>query len=120
MLTALLALVYFGSIIILQQVLTPLTGDSAPAVVLSTLLIAALFLPVRRRLQTLIDRRLYRRKYDAEKVLTQFATTARDETDLDRLTAELMRVVQETMQPEHVSVWLRPVGDDRRQTTDHS
>ena len=81
-LTALLALVYFGSIIILQQVLTPLTGDSAPAVVLSTLLIAALFLPLRRRVQSVIDRRFFRRKYDAEKPLAAFAATARNETCL--------------------------------------
>ncbi len=112
-LTALLALVYFGSIIILQQVLTPLTGDSAPAVVLSTLLIAALFLPLRRRVQSVIDRRFFRRKYDAEKTLAAFAATARNETDLDALTAELARVIQETMQPEHVSVWLRPVENSR-------
>jgi hypothetical protein len=111
-LTALLALVYFSSIVILQQFLTPITGDSAPAVVLSTLLIAVLFLPLRRRVQDVIDRRFFRRKYDAEKVLARFATTARDETDLDALTAELVRVIQETMQPEHVSVWLRTGGDE--------
>ena len=111
-LTALLALVYFSSIVILQQFLTPITGDSAPAVVLSTLLIAVLFLPLRRWVQDVIDRRFFRRKYDAEKVLARFATTARDETDLDALTAELVRVIQETMQPEHVSVWLRPGGDE--------
>ena len=107
-LTALLALVYFGSVIVLQRLLTPLTGNSAPAVVLSTLLIAALFLPLRRRVQALIDRRFFRRKYDAEKVLGRFAQTVRDETDLDALTTELARVIQETMQPEHVSVWLMP------------
>jgi len=106
-LTALLALIYFGSIVVLQQVLTPLTGDSAPAVVLSTLLIAALFLPLRRRVQDVIDRRFFRKKYDAEKTLAAFAATARNETDLDALTAELVRVIQETMQPEFVSVWLR-------------
>ena len=114
-LTALLALVYFGSVVVLQRLLTPLTGNSAPSVVLSTLLIAALFLPLRRRVQELIDRRFFRRKYDAEKVLARFAATARDETNLDALTAELARVIQETMQPEHVSVWLRPV-EDRRPT----
>ncbi len=108
-LTALLALIYFGSIVVLQQVLTPLTGDSAPTVVLSTLLIAALFLPLRRRVQDVIDRRFFRRKYDAEKTLAAFAATARNETDLDALTAELVRVIQETMQPEFVAVWLRPV-----------
>ena len=84
-----------------------------PAVVLSTLLIAALFLPLRRRVQGVIDRRFFRRKYDAEKTLAAFAATARNETDLDALTAELVRVIQETMQPEHVSVWLRPVENSR-------
>ena len=117
-LTALLALVYFGSIVVLQQLLTPFTGESDVAVVLSTLLIAALFLPLRRRVQTVIDRRFFRQKYDAEKVLAQFAATARDETDLDTLTAELLRVIQETMQPEQVSIWLKPTADDRPQTTD--
>ena len=108
-LTAMLALVYFGSVVVLQQFLTPLTGDSAPAVVLSTLLIAALFLPLRRRVQDLIDRRFFRQKYDAEKTLAAFAATVRNETDLDALTAELVRVIQETMQPEFASVWLCPV-----------
>lgn len=108
LLTALLALVYFGSVIVLQRLLAPFTGDSEPAIVLSTLLIAALFLPLRRRIQNTIDHRFFRRKYDAEKVLERFAGTVRDETDLDELTAELVRVIQETMQPEHVSVWLRP------------
>ena len=106
--TGLLALVYFAGIVLLQSVLAPVTGDSDLAVVLSTLLIAALFLPLRRRVQDVIDRRFFRRKYDAEKVLHQFAATARDETDLDALTAELLRVIQETMEPESVSLWLRP------------
>ena len=75
----------------------------------STLLIAALFLPLRRRVQDVIDQRFFRRKYDAEKVLARFAATARDETDLDALTAELVRVIQETMQPENVHVWLVPI-----------
>ena len=114
-LTALLALVYFGSVVVLQQFLTPLTGDSAPAVVLSTLLIAALFLPLRRRVQDLIDRRFFRQKYDVEKTLAAFAATVRNETDLDALTAELVRVIQETMQPEFASVWLCPV--ESRETT---
>ena len=107
-LTLLLALVYFGSITLLSSLFSSITGQqSALAIVVSTLLIAALFTPLRRRLQDWIDRRFFRRKYNAEQVLAQFAVTARDETDLDALTTELVRVVQETMQPEHVSVWLR-------------
>ena len=106
-LTALLALVYFGSVVILQRLLSPITGDSDAAVVLSTLLIAALFLPLRRRVQAAIDRRFFRKKYDAEQVLARFAATARDETDLDALTAELLRVIQETMEPESVTIWLK-------------
>lgn len=107
--TSLLALVYFGSIVVLQRLLTPITGESDVAVVLSTLLIAILFLPIRRRVQNAIDRRFYRRKYDAEKTLQAFADTVRNEADLDKLTAELLRVIQETMEPEHVSIWLKPV-----------
>jgi hypothetical protein len=113
-LTALLAIVYFGSVVVLQRLLSPLTGESDAAIVLSTLLIAALFLPLRRRVQEAIDRRFFRKKYDAEQVLARFAATARDETDLDALTAELVHVIQETMQPEHVTVWLRQAGDDNR------
>ena len=114
LLTALLALVYFGSVVVLQGVLSPITGDSTAAVVLSTLLIAALFLPLRRRVQGVIDRRFFRKKYDAEQVLARFAATARDETDLDALTVELLRVIQETMEPESVGLWLRP-GEGSKQ-----
>ena len=108
-LTALLALVYFGSVVLLQQAFGRLTGvERSPlAIVVSTLIIAAMFTPLRRRIQDWIDRRFFRKKYNAEQVLAAFALTARDETDLDALTAELVRVVQETMQPESVSVWLR-------------
>jgi hypothetical protein len=116
--TALLAVVYFVLVVTLQTVFSRVTGQtSTAAVVLSTLAIAALFTPLRRAIQGVIDRRFYRRKYNAEQVLTQFAATVRDETDLDRLTAELVRVIQETMQPEHVSVWLREVTNDERRTT---
>ena len=108
-LTVLLALVYFGSVVLLQRVFSALTGvaQSPLVVVVSTLMIAALFTPLRRRIQNAIDRRFFRKKYDAQQVLAQFALTARDETDLDALTVELVRVVQETLQPEHVSVRLR-------------
>lgn len=111
LITGLLALVYFASIVVLQNVFGRLTNfDSTPAVVLSTLLIAALFLPVRRRVQDLIDRRFNRTRYNAEKTLERFSATVRDETDLDALLAELQRVIQETIQPESVSVWLRGPG----------
>ena len=116
--TGLLLLVYFGVVVALQQLFVRLTGQgSTAAVVLSTLAIAALFNPVRRRVQEAVDRRFFRQKYDAEQVLARFAATARDETDLDALTAELLRVIQETMQPASVSVWLKPTTDDRSQTT---
>jgi hypothetical protein len=113
-LTSLLALIYFGSVILLQRLLAPLTGDSTIAVVFSTLLIAVLFLPVRRRVQDAIDRRFFRKKYDAAKTLETFANTVRNETDLDALTAELLRVIRETMQPEYVSIWLKPAESENR------
>lgn len=108
LLTGILLAIYLVSIVVLQRLFTAVTGqDSTLATILSTLLIAALFLPLRRQIQNLIDRRFFRRKYDAAKVLEGFATTCRDETDLDKLTAELLRVIQETMEPEHLSLWLR-------------
>jgi hypothetical protein len=108
LLTALLAGVYFGGVVLLQALLKPLTGEGNDlAIVATTLLIAALFLPLRRRVQGLIDRRFYRRKYDAARTLAQFSETMRDEVDLSRLTSRLLEVVEETMQPAHASLWLR-------------
>jgi hypothetical protein len=108
-LTGLLALVYFGSVVLLQGLFSRLAGvqQSTLAVVISTLAIYVLFRPVRRRIQDVIDRRFFRKKYDAQQVLASFAQTARDETDLDALLAELVQVVDETLQPEHVRIWLR-------------
>jgi len=106
-LTGTLLAAYLLGVLVLQYLFRVLTRqDSSLAIVISTLAIAALFVPLRRRIQNDIDRRFYRRKYDAQRVLAQFAQTARDETDLDALTMELTRVVQETLQPERVSVWL--------------
>jgi len=108
LITGLLALVYFGSIVLLQSLFDSVTGEQSPAViVISTLLIAALFTPLRRRVQEVIDRRFFRKKYDAQQVLAAFAITARDETNLDELMWALQRVVEEAMQPEGVRVWLR-------------
>jgi hypothetical protein len=108
-LTAALVLVYIGSVVLLQSVFRVLTrGDSQLVIVASTLAIAALFNPLRRRVQAFVDRRFYRRKYDAAKTLEAFSTQLKDETDLDALSNDLVSVVQETMQPAHVSVWLRP------------
>jgi hypothetical protein len=106
--SALLALVYFGGVVVLQRIFTSLTGQGQNQLVtvLSTLAIAALFTPVRRRVQDVIDRRFYRKKYDAAKVIAEFGATCRDETDLDKLTARLVEVVEETMQPESVTLWL--------------
>jgi hypothetical protein len=110
-LTAMLALVYFAGVATAQLVIRALTGQQQQpqlAIVVSTLVIAALFNPLRRRMQGFIDRRFYRRKYDARKTLEAFSTKLRDETDLGALSDELVGVVRETMQPAHVSLWLRP------------
>jgi len=110
-LTATLALIYFGGVATVQAIFRALTGQEQQpqlAVVVSTLVIAALFNPLRRRIQSFIDRRFYRRKYDAAKTLEAFSAKLRDETDLDALSDELVGVVRETIQPAHVSLWFRP------------
>jgi hypothetical protein len=107
-LTAILALVYLGSVTALQYLFSLLTGQANTlAIVASTLAIAALFNPLRRRIQGFIDRRFYRRKYDAAKTLEVFGSRLRYETDLERISEDLLEVVHETMQPSHMSLWLR-------------
>ena len=116
-LTSSLALVYFGGVAITQTIFRAFTAQEQQpqlAIVISTLVIAALFNPLRRRIQGFIDRRFYRRKYDAAKTLEAFSTKLRDETDLDALSDDLVGVVRETMQPAHVSLWLRPELPPRR------
>ncbi len=115
-LTAALALIYFGSVVLLQGLVDAFLHLTTPLVtVLSTLAVAALFTPLRNRIQGFIDRRFYRRKYDTEKVLAAFSQTLRDEVDLDELKASFLGVVEETVQPETASLWLR----DIRPTKDH-
>jgi hypothetical protein len=118
-LTATLVALYFGGIVVSQRLFVLLTGQkSTLAVVASTLLIAALFTPLRRRIQRFIDRRFYRRKYDAAKTFQAFSAKLRDETDLNALNAELVGMVRETMQPAHVYLWLRSGTAPKRQQTD--
>jgi hypothetical protein len=104
----LLALVYFTSVVFLQGLLQVISGQRQQAyvTVLSTLAIAALFTPLRRRVQAFIDRRFYRRKYSAEKTLADFSAHLREEVDLETMSERLVSVVEETMQPEHLSLWL--------------
>ena len=112
LLSAMLVTIYFGSVTIIQSIFRILTGQEQQpqfAVVVSTLTIAALFNFLRQRIQAFIDRRFYRRKYDSRKTLEAFSVKLRDETDLDALNEDLVSVVRETMQPAHVSLWLRPV-----------
>jgi hypothetical protein len=110
-LTAMLVALYFGGVATTQTILRTLTGQTEQpqlAIVVSTLVIAALFNPLRRRIQSFIDRRFYRKKYDARKTLEAFSARLRDETDLESLSNDLAGVIRETMQPAHVSLWLRP------------
>lgn len=110
LLTGTLALIYFSSVLLLQQIFQTLTGQGSPLViVMSTLIIAGLFSPLRKRIQEFIDKRFYRRRYNAEVTLANFAALARDQIDLDDLSTELQKVVKETLQPEHLSIWLRKV-----------
>lgn len=110
MLTGILAALYFGSVVLLDMLARDLTGhvNSTPVIVVSTLLIAALFQPLRRRIQSVIDRRFYRRKYDAANTIATFSSTLRGSVDLSELTNQLLATVDSTMQPAHVSLWLSP------------
>ncbi len=109
-LTGALVMIYLGGVAATQAIFRTLTGQQQQpqlAIVVSTLIIAALFNPLRRRIQGFIDRRFYRRKYDAAKTLEAFSAKLREETDIEALNDELVGVVRETMQPAHVSLWLR-------------
>jgi hypothetical protein len=117
-LTLILTLVYVGLVIGLSALLRSIIShDSGVAIVLSTLAIYWLFQPLRRRIQQIIDRRFYRRKYDAAKTLAAFSTTLRQEVDLDQLRQQLLAVVEDSMQPSHVSLWLRPPEPARKHQT---
>ena len=117
-LTVILTAVYVGLILGLQALLRGIISqNNSVAIVLSTLAIYVLIQPLRRRIQRVIDRRFYRSKYDAAKILAAFSATLRNEVDLDQLREQLLGVVEETMQPMHVSLWLRPPEPSRKQQT---
>ena len=111
-LTGALGLVYFGSVLLLQQVFHAISGQQSPAaVVFSTLVIVILFNPLRQRLQIVIDRRFFRQKYDAEKTLADFNASLRQEVNLEKMSEQLLAAVVETVQPEHVSLWRKSEAD---------
>jgi hypothetical protein len=117
-LTVILTGVYVGLVIGLSALLRSIIShDSGVAIVISTLAIYWLFQPLRRRIQRIIDRRFYRSKYDAAKIIEAFSATLRHEVDLDQLRERLLTMVQETMQPAHVSLWLRPPAPSRKRKT---
>ena len=119
-LTVILALLYFGLVIGLESLLRPLAGQGGQSqviIVASTLVIAVLFQPLRHRIQGIIDRRFYRRKYNAAKIVEAFSATLRNEVDLSLLREHLITVVQDTMEPSHVSLWLRE-SDNKRSPLD--
>jgi hypothetical protein len=113
LLTATLGVVYWGSVVVLQQALQPLTQGSELAIVGSTLAVAGLFQPARRRIKNAVDRRFYRGTYDAARTLETFSARLRDDVDLDSLQTELLTVVQRTILPASVSLWLRPPRRDK-------
>ena len=108
LLTGLLAVIYFGSVVLLQSLVENLTGEQSPIVIVfSTLVIAASFNPLRVRVQDFIDRRFFRKKYNVEQALAQFAATSRDEVELGILTAKLVNLIDESLQPEEINIWLK-------------
>jgi hypothetical protein len=116
LLTVLLGAIYTAGVFGLGRLLNPVTGESALAVAASTLAVAALFQPARRRVQAVVDRRFNRRRYDAAKTIEAFSTRLRDQLDLDTLSTELLAIVDQTTKPTRVSLWLRPSASDSSST----